>query len=93
LVTIAWVCVGSENAEELVQDATAFAAKLLHNAELAGKKVVQSAGRRGARKVKTVSAGNISFYVIQHLKSGRRSTGSSISDVYGSATQLNGRTR
>ncbi len=34
------VClVGCEDAQELIQDATAFAAKLLHNAEAAGKKV------------------------------------------------------
>ena len=45
-----------------MQDSIAFSCKLLHNAEVAGKSVVQSAGRRGAGKVKTVSAGNISFY-------------------------------
>jgi len=83
-------CVGSEDPAELVQDATAFAAKMMDNAERAGKKVVRTAASRGAR---SVSAGNICFYTIQHLKSGRRSTGSSISDVYGSQTQLNGRTR
>lgn len=87
------LCVGSEDPAELVQDSIAFSCKLLHNAEVAGKSVVQSAGRRGAGKVKTVSAGNISFYTLQHMKSGRRSTGSSSADVYGSQTQLRGRTR
>jgi DNA-binding NarL/FixJ family response regulator len=87
-------CVSAEDPAELVQDATAFAANMIQNAERAGKTVVQCASsRRGARKVKTVSAGNVCFYTLQHMKSGRRSTGSSISDVYGSATQLKGRTR
>src|SRR5882724_8551141 len=69
--------VGSEDPQELVQDATAIAAKMLHNVEAAGKKV---------------ASGNIAYYTIQHVKSGRRSTGSSTVDVYGSATQLNGTT-
>jgi hypothetical protein len=72
------VClVGCEDAEELVQDATAMAARMLHNAEAAGKRV---------------TPGNIAYYTIQHLKSGRRSTGSSTVDVLQSGTQLNGRT-
>jgi DNA-binding CsgD family transcriptional regulator len=71
-------CVGSEDPSELVQDATAFAARMLVNVE---------------RAKKTVSPGNITYYCIQHMKSGRRSTGSSVADVYGSATQLKGRTR
>ena len=71
-------CVGSEDAQELIQDSIAMAAKLLHNTEQAGKQV---------------TPGNIAYYTIQHLKSGRRSTGSSTVDVYGSGTQLNGKTR
>ena len=71
-------CVGSEDPAELVQDATAFAAKMLVNVE---------------RAKKTVSPGNIAYYTIQHMKSGRRSTGSSVSDVMATATQLRGRTR
>jgi DNA-binding NarL/FixJ family response regulator len=86
-------CVGSEDHSELVQDATAFAANLIQNAELAGKTVVQCASSRRSRNARSVSAGNICFYVIQHLKSGRRSTGSSSADVYGSQTQLKGRTK
>ena len=73
------VClVGCEDAEELVQDATAMAARLLHQVEAAGKRV---------------TPGNIAYYTIQHLRSGRRSTGSSIVDVLQSGTQLKGRTR
>ncbi len=73
------VClVGCEDVEEVVQDATAMAARLLHSAEAAGKRV---------------TAGNIAYYVIQHLKTGRRSTGSSTADVMASGTQLKGRTR
>ena len=71
-------CVGSEDHNELIQDSIAMAAKMLHNTEQAGKKV---------------TPGNIAYYTIQHLKSGRRSTGSSTVDVYGSGTQLNGKTR
>lgn len=68
--------VGSEDAEELIQDATCMAAKLLDNAEKANK---------------TVTPGNIAYYTILHMKSGRRSTGNSNADVLGSGTQLNGR--
>ena len=55
-----------------------MAAKLMHNVEAAGKKV---------------TPGNIAYYTIQHIKSGKRSTGSSIVDIYGSGTQINGHTR
>jgi hypothetical protein len=87
--------IGSEDAQELVQDGTLIAAQMIHNAEQASKKVVRNpgAGRRGARTVKTISAGNVAFYTIQKLKCGRRSTGSSTVDVYGSGTQINGATR
>ena len=71
-------CVGSEDAQELIQDSIAMAAKLMHNVEKAHKKV---------------TPGNIAYYTIQHIKSGRRSTGSSTVDVYGSGTQLKGNTR
>jgi hypothetical protein len=59
-------CVGAEDPAELAQDATAFAAKMLVNVE---------------RAKKTVTPGNITYYCIQHMKSGRRSTGSSVADV------------
>jgi DNA-directed RNA polymerase specialized sigma24 family protein len=70
--------VGSEDAEELVQDGIAIAAQMLHNAEAAGK---------------SVTAGNIAHYTLQHMKSGRRSTGSSVVDVLQVGTQLAGHTR
>ena len=68
--------IGSEDAEELIQDSICLAAKLLDSAERANKQV---------------TAGNIAYYTILHMKSGRRSTGYSNADVLGSATQLNGR--
>jgi hypothetical protein len=82
-------CVGSEDAQELIQDSIAMAAKMMDGAEQAGKKVVRFAGRRSNE----VTAGNITFYTIEKLRSGRRSTGSSVVDVFGSGTQLNGTTR
>jgi hypothetical protein len=39
---------------------------------------------------KTVTPGNVAYYVILHTKSGRRSTGSSRVDVMASQTQLSG---
>jgi hypothetical protein len=71
-------CVGAEDHNELIQDSIAMAAKMMHNVEEAGK---------------SVTPGNIAYYTIQHIKSGRRSTGSSYVDVYGSRTQLNGTSR
>jgi DNA-binding NarL/FixJ family response regulator len=70
--------VGAEDAEELVQDATAIAAKMLHSVEQQGK---------------TVTAGNLAYYALQQVRSGRRSTGSSVVDVMGSGTQLKGGSR
>ena len=51
---------GSEDIEELVQDGTVMAAQILISAESKGK---------------SVSAGNVVFYTIRLLQSGRRSTG------------------
>ena len=68
--------IGSEDAEELIQDATVMAAKLLDRTEQQGK---------------SVTPGNIAYYTILHMKSGRRSYGTSNSDALGTATQLNGR--
>jgi hypothetical protein len=93
-IPIAVSFIGSEDAQELVQDGTLIAAQMIHNAEQAGKKVVKTPGAlRGARKIKTISAGNVAFYTLQKLKCGRRSSGSSVVDVYGSATRINGATR
>lgn len=65
--------VGAEDAEELVQDAVVTAAKMLQSVEHAGK---------------TVAAGNIAYYAILHMKSGRRSNGSGRTDALASSTQL-----
>jgi hypothetical protein len=82
--------IGCEDAEELIQDGTALAAMMMHNAEQAGKKVVRSArGRRGKR----ITAGNVCYYTIEKLRCGRRSTGSTVVDVHGAGTQLKGNTR
>ena len=70
--------VGCEDHDELVQDGTAIAAKMLHSAEFQGKQV---------------SAGNIAYYAVQHLKSGRRSTGYHKTDPLHAAAQLSGRSR
>jgi hypothetical protein len=71
-------CVGAEDPEELIGDATLHAARILHSAEARGKKI---------------TAGNAAYYAIEHTRSGRRSCGNSASDVHGAATQLKGRTR
>jgi hypothetical protein len=68
--------VGSEDTQELLQDGTAMAAKILINANKNGKKV---------------TPGNVAYYTLQHLKSGRRTVGYSSVDVLASGTQLNGR--
>jgi len=75
-IRIAVAHVGSEDDAELLQDGTVMAAKILSKA---------------TRKGKRVTAGNVSFYTLQHLKSGRRTVGYSGVDVLASGTQLNGR--
>src|ERR1039457_754439 len=82
--------IGCEDAEELIQDGTALAAQMMHNAEQAGKKVVRSAG---GRRGKEVTAGNICYYTIEKLRCGRSSTGSTVVDVHGAGTQIKGNTR
>jgi len=72
------LCVGSEDHDELVADATCLAARIMHNAEANGK---------------TVTASSAAYYAIQHCKSGRRAVGHSAVDVHGSATQLQGHSR
>jgi hypothetical protein len=86
-------CVGCEDAEEIIQDGTALAAKMIHNAELAGKRVVQSASNRSSNQGKQVTAGNVAYFVIVKLRNGCRSSGMVTADVYGAGTQINGRTR
>ena len=71
------LCVGAEDPQELIADGIAMAAKMLVRLEEQGK-------------LKKVTPGNIAYYTIQHLKSGRRANGSSSVDIMASATQLNG---
>ena len=71
-------CVGSEDPEELIGDATLHAARILHSAEVRNK---------------TVSASSIAYYAIEHTRSGRRSCGNSCTDVMSAATQLQSRSR
>ena len=73
------LCVGQEDPQELIQDATVMAAKLIDRVEKQGK-------------LGKVTASNIAYYTIQHAKCGRRANGSSRSDVYASGTQLDGNT-
>lgn len=65
--------IGGEDSEELYQDGLAMAAQMLHKLEERGK---------------TVTPGNVAYYTILHLKSGRRSTGNSKADVMASGTQM-----
>ena len=74
------LCVGAESSEELVLDGIAMAAKMIDRVERQGK-------------LGKITASNIAYYTIQHLKSGRRANGSSTTDVMATATQLKGSTR
>jgi hypothetical protein len=71
------LCVGAEGAQELVQDGITMAAKMVDRLDQKGK-------------LNKVTPGNIAYYTIQHLKSGRRAGGTSSVDIMASATQLNG---
>jgi hypothetical protein len=70
-------CIGSEESQELIADGICMAARMLDRVEQQGK-------------LGKITPGNVAYYTIQHLKSGRRANGSSRVDVYGSSTQLNG---
>jgi hypothetical protein len=65
--------VGAEDTEELVQDCIALAAQILHRVEAVGKKV---------------TPGNIAYYAILHIRSGRRSQCKSRADAMAPGTQL-----
>jgi len=65
--------VGAEDDEELLQDGLAMAAHMLDGLEKRGKEV---------------TPGNVAYYTILHLKSGRRSYSTGHTDVMGSATQI-----
>jgi hypothetical protein len=70
--------IGAEDHSELIQDTIAHAAGMLYRAEAAGKKVAPS---------------TVAFFAVKLTRSGRRSTGSSKTDVMHPGTQLAGRTR
>ena len=65
--------VGAEDCEELLQDALLMAARMLDNLEKKGKRV---------------TPGNVAYYTILHIKSGRRNGRAGRTDVMASATQL-----
>jgi len=65
--------VGCEDGEELYQDGLAMAAHMLDGLEKRGKQV---------------TPGNVAYYTLLHLKSGRRSYSTGSSDVMGSRTQM-----
>lgn len=65
--------VGAEDAEELVQDAIVIAAQMLHRVEQSGKKV---------------TPGNIAYYALLHMRSGRRSQSANRTDIMAPGTQL-----
>ena len=67
--------VGAEDAEELMQDSLVVAAQMLERLEQTGKQV---------------TPGNVAYYTILHMKSGRRSYSAGRTDVLGSGTQLDG---
>jgi DNA-binding CsgD family transcriptional regulator len=69
-------CVGAEDTEELIADGTLMAAKLMDRAEKQGK---------------SFTPGNVAYFTVLHMKSGRRANGFSNSDAFGAATQLNRR--
>lgn len=69
--------VGAEDHQEFIQDGITMAAKMVDRVEAQGK-------------LGKVSASNIAYYTLQHLKSGRRAGGCSTADAHGTQAQLNG---
>jgi hypothetical protein len=67
--------VGCEDRQEILQDGLVIALHLLNAAQRSGK---------------SVTAANVSFYAIKHLRSGRRSTGYWKTDPLHPAAQING---
>ena len=70
--------IGSEDREELEQDAVVMAAGLLQSIEVRGKQV---------------TAGNVAYYAIKQIRQGRRSTGFFKSDAHHPAAQINRHSR
>jgi len=70
--------VGTDDADELLQDGLSLAARMLARLTSAGK---------------WVTAGNVAYDVVLHLRIGRRRTGSHRSDALHPAAQMCGRSR
>jgi hypothetical protein len=70
--------IGHEDDEEITQDATLMAARMMDSAEKAGKKI---------------TAGNASYYAAKAARSGRRSYYSGRSDVFSPGCQIDGKAR
>ena len=70
--------VGAEDAEEVLQDATLMAARILARARANGK---------------AVTPGNVAYYTMLHIRCGRRSHSAGRSDVMGTRTQIVGHSR
>jgi NADH:ubiquinone oxidoreductase subunit B-like Fe-S oxidoreductase len=51
--------IGCEDAQEVIQDGVAMAAKIIHNSEQAGKKVTRSASNRVRKEAKAVSHSSV----------------------------------
>jgi len=67
--------IGADDPDELVQDGLVIALRIYRSAQAAGKKV---------------TVGNLVYYTIRHLRSGRRSTGERQNDVLHPAATLRG---
>lgn len=70
--------IGCEDDEEIIQDATLVAARMMDSAEKAGKKF---------------TAGNMSYYAAKAARSGRRSYYTGRSDVMSPGCQIDGKAR
>ena len=70
--------IGSEDDEEIVQDATLMAARMMDSAEKAGQ---------------PFTAGNVAYYAARAARSGRRSYYTGRSDVFSPGCQIDGRAR
>ena len=70
--------IGHEDDEEIIQDATLMAARMMDSAEKAGH---------------PVTAGNVSYYAAKAARSGRRSYYTGRSDVMSPGCQIDGKAR
>jgi len=70
--------IGADDVEELVQDGSVLALRILDSAKRSGRKV---------------TGGNIAFFTLKMLRAGRRSTGERRNDPLNPKSQLNGSCR